>query len=860
MATINKDFKIKNGLVVEGSNATVNGNQILTETASDQYIIDLIGGETLITSVDSTDFKVSNGELKIDSAVSTLARTGDITTAIDNLDTDDIEEGTTNKYFTENRVIDVLTGSTQTNISITNVGGDLHIAAENGVDDSTTDDLDEGTTNKYFTDARAKYVVENSRGQGLAWNGDTEKLDVNTIPAGGSTADSGLIVYPGTGPNAVSFVSIDRTYVDGWYDSNGAAGEVASDLSTHENLTSGVHGVTGSVVGTTDTQDISNKKIIDTLYFSDGVTISEEGEIAVRAGSHDFDVQANQGDLNLKTVATSGGVGSNVNISSTYGDILLEPNGTAYYGSASAGNEIATHGYVDNAISGLDWKNAVHVKIDTNINNLSAAAGTYDGHTLTTADAGLRVLLVGQTTDSQNGIYVISDVAGDVVLTRSADADAYTELLGAAVYVAEGTQYGGTSWVQSNAYLTDFTAQNWTQFSGQGSVTAGDGITVDGLEVSVDRSTVDTWYEASGAVSTHSDLTTGVHGVTGNVVGTTDSQTLTSKTLGDTTYVKDTLNDLNVGTIGFNSSNLAIHGNNSLLLSGGAGDVVLSTGMGDVYVGTASSGNEVATQSDISSTIDALTTKDIAEDQDYLYYTDQRVKDVLTASTQTNISITAVAGELIITAENGVDDSTTDDLEEGINNHYFTESRAKIAAADLLVNHSTKNNITITGDETGLTITAENGVADSDTDDLTEGTSNLYFTDARAQDAVDGTTRSFTAININDYRKEEATQQVVASASTVTAHTFSGNKSVKYLVRTVGEVAGTLHSQITELLVTVDGGNNVAVTEYGTIYTSENPLATATMDYSGGEYRLRVTTAISGAEVVAAATIMSWAD
>jgi hypothetical protein len=69
MATIDKDFKIKNGLVVEGSNATVNGNQVLRENDSDQYIIDLIGGETLITSVESTQMEVVNGELNIKSGV-----------------------------------------------------------------------------------------------------------------------------------------------------------------------------------------------------------------------------------------------------------------------------------------------------------------------------------------------------------------------------------------------------------------------------------------------------------------------------------------------------------------------------------------------------------------------------------------------------------------------------------------------------------------------------------------------------------------------------------------------------------------------------------------------------------------------
>lgn len=44
MATVDKNFRIKNGLVVEGSTATVNGNNILTENTSDEYIVNLIGG------------------------------------------------------------------------------------------------------------------------------------------------------------------------------------------------------------------------------------------------------------------------------------------------------------------------------------------------------------------------------------------------------------------------------------------------------------------------------------------------------------------------------------------------------------------------------------------------------------------------------------------------------------------------------------------------------------------------------------------------------------------------------------------------------------------------------------------------
>ena len=70
MATVNKDFKIKSGLIVEGTTATVNGHNILTEsTSGDQYILNLTGGATLVKSV-SNEFDVSQGgELSIDRGV-----------------------------------------------------------------------------------------------------------------------------------------------------------------------------------------------------------------------------------------------------------------------------------------------------------------------------------------------------------------------------------------------------------------------------------------------------------------------------------------------------------------------------------------------------------------------------------------------------------------------------------------------------------------------------------------------------------------------------------------------------------------------------------------------------------------------
>jgi hypothetical protein len=69
MATVNKNFRIKNGLIVEGTTGTINGQNILTETGSDSYILNLIGGETLVKSVASGLSVNGSGELSIDRSV-----------------------------------------------------------------------------------------------------------------------------------------------------------------------------------------------------------------------------------------------------------------------------------------------------------------------------------------------------------------------------------------------------------------------------------------------------------------------------------------------------------------------------------------------------------------------------------------------------------------------------------------------------------------------------------------------------------------------------------------------------------------------------------------------------------------------
>jgi HSP20 family molecular chaperone IbpA len=732
MATVNKNFKVKHGLVVEGTTGTINGEDILTKAQADiDYIIDQVGGSGESTNTPNTlVLRDANGDFAAGTITADL--TGQVSD-ISNHDTDDLSEGATNKYYSTTQAkadaAALLTGATKTNISITGDENGLTITAENGVADSTTDDLDEGATNLYFTNQRA--------------------LDATAAA----------------------------------YDAAGAAGDVAADLSTHEGLTSGVHGVTGDVVGTTDDQDLSNKRIVDTLYFTDGVTISDEAEIAVRAVSHDFDVQANQGDLHLKTVAAE----SDVQITSTYGDILLNADGAAYYGSASAENEIATHGYVDNAISGLTWKQSVNLLYDAAIPVLSGSGATQlivDGHdVLGDADSGYRLLLTGATSP---GIYVYNSTRGSWTLTRSEDADVFGELIGAAVYVMEGTQYGSTSWVQGNHYLTDFTGQTWTQFSGSGSVTAGEGITVDGLEIAVDRTTVDTWYDAAGAAA---------------------------QALSDAEDYADGL-----------ATNYDVAGAAAQALSDA-----------EDYA------DGLATNYDVAGAAAAAQTA--AESYaDGLAVNYDAAGSAATAETNANGYTDTEIGNL-----------DTDDIEEGSTNQYYTTTRAKADAADLLTG-ATLENITITGDENGLTITAENGVADSDTDDLTEGSSNLYFTDQRAVDALEAVTPNFVEIDINSIATQIAATVEVPTASTVTAHAFpkADYRSAEYLVK----VAYGTHTEISKVLLTLDTSDNIAITEYAIVGTNGS-ASTISADVSGTDVRLRVATANNGSDVTVVGTLVA---
>lgn len=175
--------------------------------------------------------------------------------------------------------------------------------------------------------------------------------------------------------------------------------------------------------------------------------------------------------------------------------------------------KLATTAYVDNAILGQDFKQAVGAATTTVLasyiyNNGTSGVGatitlvatgviSFDGVSLT---SGMRVLVKNETTTNRpnNGIYTVT-VAGAIgvalVLTRTTDFDQSSDVdTGDSVFVTSGTTQGTTTWAYNGVNNPTFGTDNITfaQTAGQGSFTAGNGISITGVSIAIDTSvTVD---------------------------------------------------------------------------------------------------------------------------------------------------------------------------------------------------------------------------------------------------------------------------------------------------------------------------------------------------------------------------------
>jgi hypothetical protein len=625
MATVNKDFKVKHGLIVEGTTGTIDNFDILTKKEDDQdYIIGLIGGSSDSANTPNTVVK-RDGSGNFAAGTITADLVGDVTGTVSSLSNHD------------------------------------------------TDDLSEGASNKYFTDARAV------------------------------TANTGL------------------------WDTIGAAADAEADAILAA-------------------QQYTDGEISDEVIARDAAILLAKNDAIADAAS-DATTKANAALADANSY-TDDEIAAEVTRSNNYAD------------AAALTAENNAKAYADGLSSGLNWKAAVNLLATSNVNVAGDFVGAViDGHApLDINDAGYRLLLTGQTTDSENGIWELSASGATLVASRPADADAFSELVGAAVFVMEGNNYASTAWVQSDHYLASFAGQDWTQFSGQGTYLAGNGLTLDGTTFEIDTAVTETVVGSQAKADAAEDA----------AIAHTDAR-------------------------------------------------------------------EIAITSAYENYADGVA---LTAEQNAKVYADGLVADEVT---DRNAAI-----------NNAINALTTTDIEEGTN-LYYTAARAKAEAATLLAN-ATKTNIIITKDGSdNLTITAENGVADSDTDDLAEGTTNLYFTDARAVSALEAVTPDFPAVDIASVAKQVAAKATVATASTSTAvsWTKADFRSAEFLVK----IANGTHTEVSKVILTLDTSDNVAITEYAMVGTNGS-LGSVSADVSGDDVRLRVTTDNNNSTVAVVGTLL----
>ena len=239
--------------------------------------------------------------------------------------------------------------------------------------------------------------------------------------------------------------------------------------------------------------------------------------------------------------------GNTITSTDTNGDIILSPNGTGKVdvsGSIITGlnepvnaTDAATKNYVDTVAEGLHVHEAAHCATTNTLAVLSGGTVTYnngtsgvgatltlsaglsaiDGHTLTNGD---RILVKNQATQAHNGIYTRTSAT---VLTRAIDFDTAAEIAGGDfVFVENGTVFGSTGFVQTIEVTTIGTDNViFQQFSGTGTFTAGNGLTIAGTEFNVggtaDRITVNpdsidiaSTYVGQSTITTLGTIGTGV--------------------------------------------------------------------------------------------------------------------------------------------------------------------------------------------------------------------------------------------------------------------------------------------------------------------------------------------------------------
>ena len=558
-----KNFIIKNGLTI-GSTEVINSSGIVQGSSVNEAIDDRVNALLTAGSGISLSYDDANNSLTItgnvgditgvnagdgltgtatsgDATLNIGAGTGitvnadDIEVNMSAFDTDDLSEGSTNQYFTNERVDDrvnaLLTAGSNVSLSYDDAAGTLTISAtEDNLSNNDTDDLSEGSTNLYHTTARVRSAIsatgdlsyDSSTGIFSFTNdaGDIESVTAGAGLAGGGT--SGAVSLAVNVDDSSIEIDSDSLQVKASGITNAMlAGSIANEKLSNSSITVNSNAVSlgGSV--TLDTSDFAES---GNLFHTTERVQDVVGAQIVSNGSH-------TGISFAYDDATDGAIDATVSLSPFDTDDLSEGSTNTYFTNARADARVNLQ-----TGSNLDLSSKDSDDLSEGSSNLYFTNERVDDrvNALITAGTGIT-----STYDDANGTLTIA-----TSITQYADSDAR-----GAISVTDSGGDGSLAYNSSTGVIT-YTGPSASETRAH--ISGGTGVSISSGEISIGQ-----------AVATNSNVTFNNATIDGNLTvnGTTVTNSATNTT------IEDALIELGSGNSGANSNDLGL-----ILERGSTGD------------------------------------------------------------------------------------------------------------------------------------------------------------------------------------------------------------------------------------------------------------------------------------------------
>jgi len=601
------------------------------------------------------------------------------------------------------------------NVTLTDDGnGTITISAvEDDLSNNTTDNLSEGSSNQYFTDARVMTALETVSGHVIPSANVTYDL--------GSTTHMWRDVYVGPGSlfvNGKKVLSADTGEIN-----------VTTDDDENLNISAGGSGSSGDVtIFSAGSTTQLNDNTINLGPALNTATVNVRGTL-------DVVNKIEMGDLDL----TSG----QIHQDSTNGNLTIKTNGTG----------------------------------KTVVDTSTLVVGTLDGNNQQITPTGITGTLTGTVSSISNH-----------------DTDALSE--------------GST-----NLYFTNARADARAQLK------------VDALVDSAPGA-LDTLNELAAALGDDANFSTTVTNSIATKLATADFNSTFDTRLAtkDTDNISEGSSNLYYTDARFNTA----FGNKSTSDLSEGTNLYYTDSRFDTRLGTKNtdnlsegSSNQYFTNARADARVDAgfssKNTDNLSEGSSNQYFTTARARASISASG--SLAYNSSTGALTYTQGN------TDTVSEGSSNLYFTNARADARVNNAILDEddfSSDSATKVPSQQSVKAYIATQIATKDNTDEITEGSSNLYFTDARARAAI---SENSTQLSYNNstgvLTYTQGDTDTVSEGSSNLYHTSA---------RAIAAVEGESTLDLTGAL-TVDGQistDNVLKVDDGFVQTAFNPYGAGT--------------------------------